>query len=60
MILDKQANKLMSSKCKVDYKHRHYWENIGVVGTRQMYQVWKCLQCGLCVSEELKFIIDIK
>lgn len=44
---------LFNSKCPRDYKNRHYWVSIGVIGIRPIYQVFKCSQCERIVTEEL-------
>lgn len=57
-IIDKKQEKeLFESYCQCDYKGKHYWESIGCVGLRPIYQVWKCSQCKKIVTEELQSLI---
>ena len=45
--------------CLKDYKHRHYWESIGVIAYPNLffiYQVFKCSQCQKIMLEELEKI----
>jgi hypothetical protein len=58
-MITKNFEKLYKSKCKRDYKSRHYWEKLGVVfdptklkGNR-IYLVYRCSQCMKCIIEDL-------
>lgn len=50
---------LRDTKCEKDYKSRHYWESIGVIGIRPIYQVFKCTQCQKCVTVELDMLVKV-
>lgn len=44
--------------CERDYKHKHYWESIGVVETIRtpISQIFRCTQCFKCKKEILHFV----
>ena len=55
-MIDKSCLKIMNSKCKQDYKFRHYWVSHGVIMIASyIYTIWQCTQCSLCVREKLTF-----
>ena len=48
------TKELFLTKCEKDYKSRHFWESIGVVGINPTYQVYKCSQCEKIIHEPLE------
>lgn len=60
-MMDKKLEKKWDSKCKRDYKKKHYWEKLGIIldPTKlkvRVYLVWRCSQCKSCIKEELDFL----
>jgi len=54
---DKVFDDLRKSKCERGYKNKHYWERRGIFKDgEEIYCVWQCTQCEMCILEELKFI----
>lgn len=48
---------LWHSKCERDYKERHYWENVGIIGNNyDLKMVWRCTQCKKCLIESQELI----
>ena len=54
---DKACLALMDTECERDYKKTHFWERRGIFkGEGDIYCVWQCTQCEICLIEFLEFM----
>lgn len=59
---DKEFNKLSRTKCEHSYNKRHIWERRGVIRSiidNDIFMIWQCYECELCLNEKLTFLSKI-